>query len=76
VTGVVAIFAFAATTVGILFLVMQSVDWLRATVDEEMTGLDLAEHATPAYNEDFVEYEGASVDDMSAFDDFLDDLNV
>ena len=76
VTGVVAIFAFAATTVGILFLVMQSVDWLRATVDEEMTGLDLAEHATPAYNEDFVEYEGASVDDMSAFDDFFDDLNV
>lgn len=76
VTGVVAIFAFAATTVGILFLVMQSVDWLRVSLDEEMTGLDLAEHATPAYNEDFVEYEGAAVDDMDAFDDFFDDLNV
>lgn len=76
VTGAVAIFVFSAATVGILFLVLQSLDWLRATVEDEMAGLDLAEHATPAYNEDFVEYEGASVDDMSAFDDFFDDLNV
>lgn len=76
VTGAVAIFVFSATTVGILFLVMQSLGWLRVTVEEEMTGLDLAEHATPAYNEDFVEYEGSAVDDMSAFDDFFDDLNV
>jgi len=75
-TGLVAIFVFAASSVGILFLVMQSLDWLRVSVDEEMTGLDLAEHSTPAYNEDFVEYEGAAVDDMAAFDDFFDDLNV
>ncbi len=74
--GIVAIFVFAASTVGILFLVMQSLGWLRVTADEEMAGLDLAEHATPAYNEDFVEYEGAGVDDSSAFDDFFDDLNV
>lgn len=75
-TGMLAIFVFAATTVGILFLVLQSVGWLRVSVDEEMAGLDLSEHATPAYNEDFVEYDGVGIDDVSAFDDFFDDLNV
>lgn len=74
--GAIAISAFAMTTVGILFLVLQSIGWLRASLEEEMAGLDLAEHATPAYNEDFVEYDGVGVDDISAFDDFFDDLNV
>jgi len=76
ITGVVAIFVFAATTVGMLFLVLQSLDWLRVSPEQEMVGLDLSEHATPAYNDDFVEYEGAAVDDMAAFDDLLDDLSV
>lgn len=76
VIGTVTIAVFAMSTVGIVFLVLQSLGWLRVTPDEEMAGLDLAEHATPAYNEDFVEYEGAGIDDVSAFDDFFDDLNV
>lgn len=74
--GIVAIFTFSAVTVGILFLVLQSLGWLRVSVEAEMAGLDLAEHATPAYNEDFVEYDGVGVDDISTFDELFDDLNV
>ncbi len=70
--GVISIGAFVAMAVGVMFLVMQSLDILRVEPEVEAAGLDLAEHATPAYNDDFVDY-GAS-DDMDDLDDLLDDL--
>lgn len=76
ITGIAAIFTFSAVTVGVVFLVLQSLGWLRVSVEAETVGLDLAQHATAAYNEDFVEYDGAGVGNISAFDDFFDDLNV
>jgi Amt family ammonium transporter len=54
--GVLAILAFVAVTIGVLFLVLQNVDLLRVSPEVEMAGLDLAEHATPAYNDDHVTY--------------------
>ncbi len=76
VIGVGAIAMFSALAVGILFSVLKSINWLRVSLDEEMAGLDLAEHATPAYNDDFVEYENVGFDDLSSLDDLLDDLNI
>ncbi len=70
--GAVTICLFVGMAVGVMFLVLQSVDSLRVDADVEAAGLDLAEHATPAYNDDFVDY-GAS-DDLDDLDDLLDDL--
>ncbi len=73
VTGVLAVGIFVAGTVGIMFLVLRSLDMLRVSPEVEAAGLDLAEHATPAYNDDFVDYgEG---DDLSELDDLLDELS-
>ena len=70
--GVVVISAFVAVAVGIMFLVMNSMDILRVTPEVEAAGLDLAEHATPAYNDDFVDYNAGDLDDE--LDSLLDDL--
>ncbi len=72
-TGALAISVFVGSTVGIMFLVMRSLDILRVTPEVEAAGLDLAEHATPAYNDDFVDY-GAG-DDLSELDDLLEELS-
>ncbi len=76
VTGLLTILSFVGLTTGILFLVLRSLDWLRVSPEDEMAGLDLAEHATPAYNEDFVDYDGLMDNDLSGFDDIFDDLTV
>ena len=73
VVGLVTVCTFVALAVGIMFMVLQSTDSLRVSADVEAAGLDLAEHATPAYNDDFVDY-GAG-DDLSDLDDLLDDLS-
>ncbi len=76
VTGVVAISAYSALVIGTMFGVMRSIGWLRMSVEHEMAGADLAEHATPAYNEDFVEYEDASSADIASIDDLLEELSI
>lgn len=72
--GVVAVLVFVGLTSGILFLILNSVGWLRVTPEQELAGLDLSEHATPAYNDDYVGYE----DDVRSdrFGDVFDDLGV
>ncbi|MEM7276219.1 MAG: ammonium transporter [Actinomycetota bacterium] len=68
--GVITICAFAGVAVGMLFMVLKSADILRVSPEVEAAGLDLAEHATPAYNDDYVDY-GSEADEL---DDLLDDL--
>ncbi|MEM9135412.1 MAG: ammonium transporter [Actinomycetota bacterium] len=68
--GVLAILSFVTLTVGVMFMVTNSLGELRVSPDHEAAGLDLAEHATPAYNEDAVEYGG---DDE--LDELLDELS-
>ncbi len=74
ITGVLAIAVFVGGTAGIMFLVLKSVDALRVSPEVEMQGLDLAEHATPAYNEDYVDY--GTGDELAEFDAMFDDLTV
>ncbi len=77
ITGLVAILTYVGLTTGMLFLTLRSIGWLRVSPEAEMVGLDLAEHATPAYNEDYVDYESVGEEDFSAeMDEFLDDLSA
>lgn len=70
--GVAAVTAFVVLTVGTMFLVLQSVEIMRVSPEIEAIGLDLAEHAMPAYNDDFVDY---SAGDLNAdLDSLVDDL--
>lgn len=70
IVGIGAILAFVTVTVGAMFMVTNSMGHLRVSPDNEAAGLDLAEHATPAYNEDAVEYRGDE-----ELDDLLDELS-
>ena len=70
--GLFSIAAFVAITSGTLFLVMKAAGKLRVTAEEEMLGLDIAEHATPAYNDDVVGTD-AYVDDIASDLNFDDD---
>ncbi len=63
VVGIVAILAFVGVMSSAMFVVLREIGWLRVTVEEEMIGLDIAEHALPAYNDDFVDYTDALVED-------------
>ena len=74
ITGVLAITIFVGATTGIMFLVLKSMNALRVSPEVEMQGLDLAEHATPAYNEDYVDY--GTGDELAEFDALFDDLTV
>ncbi len=76
ITGVLAVMTFTALVIGVTFGVLRSVGWLRVTPEVEMAGLDLAEHATPAYNEDFVEYDDADSADIASIDDLLEELSI
>lgn len=76
VTGVLAIMTYSGLVIGTMFGVLRSMGWLRMSVEHEMAGADLAEHATPAYNEDFVEYEDASDADIASIDDLLEELSI
>ncbi|MEL7210891.1 MAG: hypothetical protein AAGK32_22090, partial [Actinomycetota bacterium] len=62
--GVVAVCAFVGLTVGIVFLILNSLGILRVSAEVEAAGLDLAEHATPAYNEDVVDYGEQDIDEL------------
>lgn len=73
VTGVVVVSAFVAIAAGVMFLVMQSAEIVRIRPEAEEAGLDLVEHATPAYNDDFVDYNAANLEDKR--DGLLDDLS-
>jgi len=52
--GVISIVAFVGVCSGTMFLVMRERKQLRVSPEEEMLGMDIAEHATPAYNDDAV----------------------
>ena len=67
--GVVVVVGFVAIASGAMFLTLKSLGWLRVSVEHEMVGLDLGEHALPAYNDDYVEY-----DDSLFADEDLEDL--
>lgn len=69
VIGVLAVCAFVTITVGTVFLILNSLGILRVSAEVEAAGLDLAEHATPAYTEDLVDY-----DSEQTSDDLLDEL--
>ena len=55
--GLIVIVAFVGLASTAMFLTLQSIGWLRVSVEHEMVGLDLGEHALPAYNDDYVEYD-------------------
>ena len=52
VIGVVAVAAFVAVTAGILFLAIKATIGLRVPAEEELAGLDVAEHGAPGYGQD------------------------
>ncbi len=74
-TGVIAISTFTAIGTGVLFAVLKSIGQLRVSVEDEMAGLDLSEHSTPAYNDDYVEYDEDGGGDIASIEDLLDDLS-
>ncbi len=76
ITGAAAIFGFVAIVSSVMFSIMKSVGVLRVSAAEEMLGLDIAEHATPAYNDDYVDYADVDMDDRDEFDTFLDELTT
>jgi len=76
VTGIVTICAFVAATSSAMFLLLRSIGWLRVSVEHEMVGLDLAEHALPAYNDDYVEYDEALFGDDDLEDLYNDEFAV
>lgn len=58
--GVVAIAVFVAIAAFIVFSIVKAVIGLRVTEDEEMAGLDIAEHGAPGYGDDIVVGTAAS----------------
>jgi len=70
--GVLSIGAFSAVCSGTMFLIMRERNGLRISPEEEMLGMDIAEHATPAYNDDVVGME-AFLDDMASASDLASD---
>ena len=69
--GLFSIIAFVAVISATMFFALREFGWLRVSVEHEMVGLDLAEHALPAYNDDFVEYDDALIE--AELDSFYDD---
>lgn len=66
--GLFAILSFVAVCSIAMFTTLKSFGWLRVSVEEEMIGLDIAEHASPAYNDDYVDYSDALIDaEVDAF---------
>lgn len=77
VVGLLVIMTFVGIASGLLFTVMKVQNQLRVGAAEEMLGMDLAEHATPAYNDDMVDFDsyGSPTADSghgSFDDDWLD----
>ena len=69
--GLGAVIGFMALASAAMFLALREFGWLRVTAEHEMVGLDLGEHALPAYNDDFVEYDDALL--AEEIDSFYDD---
>ncbi len=61
IVGVVAIAAFVAVASLVLFSVVKAVFGLRVTPEEELQGLDMAEHGMLGYGADVYVSEGAAV---------------
>jgi len=74
VIGLAVIMTFVALASGAMFMVLKSVGWLRVSVEHEMVGLDLGEHALPAYNDDYVEYDQELFADEDLEDLFTDEF--
>ncbi len=70
--GLLAIIGFVGVASLAMFLVLREFGWLRVSVEHEMVGLDLAEHALPAYNDDFVDYDDALIG-IDELDSYYDD---
>lgn len=51
--GVVAVAAYVAVVMGIVFLIIRATVGLRVTAEEEIMGLDVTEHGLPPYTNDF-----------------------
>jgi len=66
--GIASICAFVGICSGTMFLVLRERKQLRVSPEEEMLGMDITEHATPAYNDDVVGMD-AFLDGMAASDD-------
>lgn len=67
--GLFSIAAFVSICSGTMFLVLAQRKQLRVSPEEEMLGLDIAEHATPAYNDDVVGMDAFLSDMTSSLDD-------
>ncbi len=52
--GGIAIAAFVAVTAGVLFSALKAAGVLRVSAEEEMAGLDVAEHGSPGYGPDML----------------------
>ncbi len=61
VIGGLAIAAFVGVTAGLLFFAMKSAGFLRVSVEDEIEGLDVAEHGAPGYGPDMVAGGAAGV---------------
>jgi Amt family ammonium transporter len=61
VIGVVAIAAFTAVAMGIVFALIKAVLGLRVPEDEEIAGLDVVEHGAPGYGPDVLAGAGEPV---------------
>ncbi len=66
--GVLTIVGFVTFASLGFFLVLRELGWLRVSVEHEMVGLDLVEHAMPAYNDDFVDYSETYIEDEESDD--------
>jgi Amt family ammonium transporter len=59
--GVVAIAAWTFVTVGLLFFIIKKVNGLRASREDEITGLDSTEHGTSGYADFMLMSSGAEI---------------
>ena len=68
VLGVVTVALYAVIMMAITFAIIKKTHGLRATAEEEISGLDICEHGLPSAYPDFV----ASVDKFGAYSDYED----
>ena len=66
--GVLAVAVYAAVMMVITFAIIKKLHGLRATAEEEISGLDICEHGLPSAYPDFV----PSVDKYGAYSDYED----
>ena len=59
IVGIVAVFAWTTITAGLLFLAIKKTIGLRVPPEEELEGLDVAEHGSPGYAGDVTALSGA-----------------